>query len=86
MDEKYGGAGYWNVVVGESFDVSTFVIRLRIQLSGIFHNKVVCLLSFPIQIYTFAVFIHLFLKLFAFDDDSINAVYTYICFGLIFKG
>ena len=22
MDEKYGGAGYWNVVVGESFDVS----------------------------------------------------------------
>ena len=23
MDEKYGGAGYWNVVVGESFDVST---------------------------------------------------------------
>ena len=21
MDEKFGGAGYWNVVVGESFDV-----------------------------------------------------------------
>ena len=21
MDENFGGAGYWNVVVGESFDV-----------------------------------------------------------------
>ena len=21
MDETYGGAGYWNVVVGESFEV-----------------------------------------------------------------
>ena len=21
MDENYGGAGYWNVIVGESFDV-----------------------------------------------------------------
>ena len=21
MDESFGGAGYWNVVVGESFDV-----------------------------------------------------------------
>ena len=22
LDKNYGGAGYWNVVVGESFDVS----------------------------------------------------------------
>ena len=23
MDENYGGAGYWNVIVGESFDVGS---------------------------------------------------------------
>ena len=26
MDENYGGAGYWNVIVGESFDVSTSLL------------------------------------------------------------
>ena len=24
MDENYGGAGYWNVIVGESFDVGSY--------------------------------------------------------------
>ena len=30
LDKNYGGAGYWNVVVGESFDVMWLFILLFI--------------------------------------------------------
>ena len=34
MDETYGGAGYWNVVVGESFEV----MRSKVEEGGGSHN------------------------------------------------
>ena len=34
MDETYGGAGYWNVVVGESFEV----MRSKVEEGGGSYN------------------------------------------------
>ena len=40
MDESYGGAGYWNVIVGESFDVCTSLLsELLNLLSQIFSDQ-----------------------------------------------